>query len=136
MANLVFMLSSLTIVGTAIAVSGALAPTQTPKTFGSVVQRPNTSNVWMLTNRKTDDVCIIYRTKKIASTTYLLDVDPACDRVFDGSDYASHWQEADNGHVTLSGANGYVFAEFSQNTNGELTTINPDANDILLTPNS
>ncbi len=137
MTNLVVPLTILALLGGSVVYGDAklkdkhasVETTQSKQSFASV------QNEWLFSNDTTQDICLITKTHRISSTTYLLDIDPTCEGVLTGSHEINVWQQDKQGNVSLSDEQGNTIAEFNYESKHGLTTMEDAKLKLYLTPN-
>ena len=89
-----------------------------------------------MSHAKTNEVCLLYKTRKISANTSRLDVDPACNSVLWGSEDVNGWQQDAEGHVNLVDDGGRVIAEFAPGPEQTLISVTAEPGSLILSPSS
>ena len=110
-------------------------PTAEPAAW-SINDSHKDARVWILSNKRTSETCLVFKTRQVSGTTVALNVDQRCDNVFAGSELISVWQEDREGNVSLGDEQGNAIAEFAYSTETGLISISAEPGSLTLSPTS
>lgn len=71
-------------------------------------------SVWVMTNLQNRAACLIYKSHHISGNSTRIDVDQACEDVFQGSSYVQVWNEHNKNQLFFMDATGSKIIDFAR----------------------
>lgn len=94
------------------------------------------ARIWVVTNLNTKDFCLLYKTRNVEPQKFQLDIDPACDMVFNGSGLARYWVDHGDDQISFEDQENQAIARFKFDEKEGLVSVDQRSGRLLLAPSS
>lgn len=111
-------------------------PKKATKVNAKTYMGSSAARIWVLTDVDSSRYCLLYKTRSLEPGKTELDIDPACDNVFDGSGFASLWKDEGNGKMSIANQDGDPIVKFEFDEKHGLKSTGDHAGNFLLVPST